>query len=128
MAEDRNITIKTGLRVVINEDPGRVIEFDPLDVLFVERFYALVRKFDEQEQAYKSRIAECVDDPQKAIDTIKDFYTFLTGEIDNVFGAGTSQKITQGAMDITALEQFFDGIIPIVEQSRAKKVKKYMVK
>ncbi len=133
MAEKvQNIEIKSGLlRVSINDDPERIIEFDPTDILFVERFYALTKEFEEKEKEYRQRVDEIEANDgtqiEQTIAVIKEFCKFLNEEIDKVFGENTSQKICGGLMDISAYEQFFDGIVPIVEQSRVKKVQKYLV-
>ena len=40
-----SIRIDTGLkRIAINEDPNRIIEFNPKDLLFAEKFYAMVKE------------------------------------------------------------------------------------
>ena len=46
------------VRLAINDDPERVITFVPDDILFAERFYALLDALKEKEVEYKGRVQE----------------------------------------------------------------------
>jgi hypothetical protein len=39
-----------GIRLCINDDPNRVIEFNPQDLSFAERFYSLLSDFEGKEK------------------------------------------------------------------------------
>ncbi len=43
------------VRIAINDDPARVIEFNPDDVGFVERFYALIDNVEAKENEIKEK-------------------------------------------------------------------------
>lgn len=50
-----SIRIDTGgVRLMVNGDPQRVIAFNPHDVVFAERFYALLGEFKGAEQDFWS--------------------------------------------------------------------------
>ena len=46
------------VRIAINDDPARVIEFNPDDVGFVERFYALIDNVEAKENEIKEKLEE----------------------------------------------------------------------
>ena len=45
------------VRLCIDDDESRVIEFYPNDVAFVESFYALAGEFEEKRKEVKERVA-----------------------------------------------------------------------
>ena len=51
-------TDKTIKRLTINDDPDRVIEFDPTDVLFIEKFYQLYREFEQKQIEFDEKSYE----------------------------------------------------------------------
>jgi hypothetical protein len=130
------IQIDTGVkRIAVNGDPERIIEFSPQDVAWAERFYGLIREFEEKQAEYQAR-AEVLDSDQlderglpvdmpKGLALLREMCEFLRGQIDNVFGPGTSKKAFGDAMTLTMFEQFFTGIMPYVQSARAEKVDKY---
>ena len=132
-----SLRIDTGLkRVLINGDPERVISFNPQDVIFVERFYALMQAFAEREKEFSDRAKaldaeEAVDEYGLPVNTserlafMREIADWMRGQIDAVFGADTSQKAFGDACTLNMFEQFFDGILPFIEAVRSEKVKKY---
>ncbi len=132
-----NIRINSGLkRIMINDDPNRVIEFNPEDVLFAERFYALIKVFQEQEVKFQERLEELQKneekDPygipvntQETLDFVVEVCNFLREQVDKVFGAGTSETVFGETQSLGMFEQFFTGITPFVKSSRTEKVAKY---
>ena len=133
-----NLNINTGLkRVSINSDPERVIEFNPSDVAFAERFYKLLKDFEAKQVEYQAR-AEQLDSQAVDLDEygvpvnageklsfLREVCEFMYQKIDYLFGVGASTKIFGGSLNIDAIGQFFDGIVPFVQVQRAAKVSKY---
>lgn len=124
------------VRIAINDDPDRVIEFDPGDVLFAERFYALIQDFERRQAEMEQRAAEI--DQVKDVDAnglpvnldermafLRSVCEYMRSQIDNLFGAGSSQIVFGDALNLEQIGQFFDGMTPFVQQSRAEKLKKY---
>ena len=135
-----SIIIKSGQkRVAINNDPERVITFNPTDIVFAEKFYRLLSDFQEKVKSYEAQAREIeavteLDENElpvnleQRIALLREVCEYMAGKIDYLFGPGTAQKISDGAIDIDVYEQFFVGITPFIQQARADKVKRYSAK
>jgi hypothetical protein len=133
-----SLRIDTGIkRVMINDDPSRVIEFSPEDVAFAEKFYSLIHAFETKQSEYDRR-SKAIDE-NKAVDAsglpanvsdglalLREVCEFMRGEIDGLFGAGTSQKAFGDARTLDMFVQFFDGITPFIKTARDEKVRRYL--
>lgn len=131
------IRIDTGeKRIMVNDDPNRVIVFNPSDTLFAERFYNLIGELETKSREYESRgkeIDSCNEldgygipvNTAEHIDFLKEICTYMREKIDTLFGKGTSQAAFGDAMAIEMFEQFFEGITPFIKTARAKRVGKY---
>lgn len=132
-----NIKIDSGVkRITVNGDETRVIEFNPEDILFIERFYGLMKKFEEKEKEFVDRSEEITKVTEKdtygipvntgeQIKLVSELCTYLKAEIDEVFGKGTSKAAFGDMQTLNMFEQFFSGISPFVHKARAAKVDKY---
>ena len=119
-------------RIAINDDPNNVIEFNPTDVLFVERFYAIYREFEAKQAEYdkQSKELDAAGDDitanmEQSITFLKEVCGFMREKIDYLFGEGTSQKVFGDSLSLEMIAQFFEGITPFVWQARQEKVNKY---
>lgn len=124
-------------RLVINGDPNRVIEFDPSDVLFIEKFYQLFRDFEAKQAEITKRAKELDEENKRLADAgeplnlaggltfLKEVCTFLREGIDGLFGEGTSQKAFGDSLSLDAITQFFDGVGPHIWETRSLKIKRY---
>lgn len=133
----QSIKIDSGsIRLAINDDENRIIEFNPHDVSFVENFYGLISEFEKKEIEYLERAKALDDDkeagaygiPQntgKTIELIKEICAFLRDKIDSVFGEGTSQKAFGDTNTLLMFEQFLDGVTPYIQNARTGAVEKY---
>ena len=133
-----SIRISSGIkRISINDDPGRVIEFNPSDVVFAERFYELVKDFEAKQEEFKAR-AESIDAQASEMDEfglpantgeklafVREVCTYMYEKIDYLFGAGASQKIFGEVLSLDMIGQFFEGITPFIRAARSEKVSKY---
>jgi len=128
----------TGIkRISINDNPDNVIEFNPQDILFIERFYAVYREFQAKQVEFDVLSKELDDNKnvlaedglpvnfEAGLKFLKDTCIFVREKIDIVFGAGTSQKAFGDALSLEMIEQFFKGVTPFVWEARAEKVQKY---
>lgn len=134
-----NININDGtIRLTINDDPSRVISFNPADVGFATRFYELIEEFDTKRQEYHGR-ALALDkqsdvleknglpvNGKKGLELLSEMCEYLRGSIDRVFGDGTSKAAFGDANTLTMFEQFFDGISPFIVAARQSKTEKYL--
>jgi hypothetical protein len=124
-------------RVMINEDPGRVVEFNPSDVVFAEKFYQIYKDFQAQEADYDRRSKELdahrneLDKDgiplnfNQGIEFLKEVCGSIREKIDNLFGKGTSQKVFGDSLDVYMFGEFFQGITPFIETARNEKVQQY---
>ena len=131
------LQINTGeKRIAINGDPERVIVFNPSDVRFAERFYGLIKEFEDKLKEYQPRSEEIeihqdVDEngvplnlPDK-LALMREVCEYMRSKIDELFGAGTSQKAFGDALVLGVFEQFFVGITPFIQAARTEKISQY---
>lgn len=133
----QSIQIKTStVQLLVNDDPSRVIEFNPEDIAFIDAFYGLIQEFDAKMNEFKQR--ELVIRKNKAVDKFgiplstkeeikltKDLCAYLREKIDALFGDGTSDAAFGRSNTPDMFVQFFDGITPFIKTAREKKVAKY---
>lgn len=125
--------------ILVNDDPNRVITFNPEDISFIDAFYDLIGEFDSKIEEFKQR--ELILRKNKAVDKYdipvstkeeikltKDLCRYLREKIDALFGAGTADTAFGKANTPDMFVQFFDGITPFIQNAREKKVQKYTVK
>lgn len=135
-----SLRIDTGeVRLCINDDPSRVVAFNPTDISFAERFYGLLGEFEVKEKEYREKASSLQQDtavdemgiPKNfgaSLSLLRETSAFLREKIDTVFGAGTSQAAFGNANTLDMFEQFFVGITPFVQKAREKQVSKYSAK
>lgn len=119
------------IRLMINDDPDRVITFAPDDVGFVSRYYELVDFIDGKQMEYVQK-AEEIDksSDMKDKDGLKLYKTMcedIKNQIDYVFGNGTSQAVFEDSLRLDMFEQFLVGIVPYVKKARENKVRPYLL-
>lgn len=123
-----SIRIGGGVRLTINDDPNRVISFDPSDLSFAERVYDLVTDLEKKEVEYR-RQAEELDaaggDFKAGMALIREVCEDMKTRIDSIFGDGTSKAAFGDACTVTMFDQFFDGVMPYIAAVRKPKMDKY---
>jgi hypothetical protein len=136
-----NLKIGSGIeRITINDDPDRVIEFDPSEVGFVERFYKVYHEFEEKQAEFEKR-SKALDAEKDNVDEngvpvnigegialMKDVCSYMRDRIDYVFGQGTSQVVFGDALSMERIGEFFEGMTPFVQANRSEKMAKYLTK
>lgn len=131
-----NLIINAVKRIAINDDESRVIEFDPTDILFVERFYEVYRELGEKNEEYQAYLKKLDEESSgdslsnlgEGILYLKETCIYLREKIDQLFGEGTSQKAFGDSLSFYAIAQFFEGMMPYLWEERTKKVNKYLDK
>jgi len=133
-----SIRIDTGeKRISINDDPNRVIVFNPNDALFVERFYHLVGELDVKIIEYEARSKEIdsvkdVDENgvpvniEERISFLKESCEYFKAKIDQIFGENTSQTAFGDTLSLDVIVQFIDGITPFIGTVRKQKIEQYI--
>jgi len=124
-------------RIAINDDPERVIVFDPSDVAFVERFQGLTQELVARQAEYEQRARE-LDQVTEAdelglpvnlddrLGFMREVCEYTHGQIDALFGAGTSRKAFEGALSLEMIGEFFEGLTPFIQNGRSEKLAKYL--
>ena len=123
----QSIKIDLGtIQLAVNDDPERIIEFNPQDIGFAERFYTLLSEFDVKSREFYER-AEKIEknDVENGLGLMREMCEYMREKIDQVFGEGTSQKAFGNAMTLNMFEQFFAGVTPYIQKARTEKVKQY---
>ena len=113
----------------INGDESRVITFYPTDVRFAEDFFGLVVSFREKRKECLLKSEQFAGKPEAAAEELamlRETYTFMRGEIDRVFGSGTSQTVFGNHDSLTSYIQFFKGLEPYVRNARQKEIDRYL--
>ena len=134
MGKGNNLVFDDGYKeFTINNDPARVIRFNPSDVAIVERFQksqnaldVLVKEFVNTEPADMAAALERMDNAiKKEIDTI-----FNQPVSDVVFGNQSPMSSVGG---VPLFERFFDAVLPVIMEGikeekklRQKKVNRYV--
>lgn len=115
MSKANNLVFDDGYKeFTINNDPNRVIRFNPSDVAIVERFKnsqavleALVQEFTENT-------------PEDVAAGLKKLDTAIKKEIDNIFNQPVSNIVfgNQSPMSLVKgvplFERFFDAVLPVI--------------
>ncbi|MBV5322620.1 MAG: hypothetical protein JZU60_02145 [Ilumatobacteraceae bacterium] len=136
------IKTSTGNKEISVERDGKlagVVRFNPSDVVFAEKFYALVGEFESKLAEYQTR-SEAIES-QTELDNnqlpvnmedrlalLREACTFIRERIDHLFGTGTSQIAFGDTLSLDIFTQFFEGITPFIQAVRIEKIAQYSVK
>lgn len=127
-----NLRIDSGaVKLTINDDPNRVIEFNPVDAAFAERtlnlYYAFVEKQKEIDE--KADLFQKSDEPdengipQNALEQaryMREVGDYLREQVDLIFGEGTSQTVFGNSFTFDMFEQFLNGVTEHLTDGRKK--------
>jgi len=131
-----NLRIDTGIKKILINDGPEFIEFNPSDVIFAEKFYKLTKELEVKRVEYQQR-ADILD-ANKELDIMglpvnipenialtKEACAFIREKIDELFGAGISQKLFGNTQSLDVFSQFFSGITPYIQSARTEKITQY---
>lgn len=133
-----SLRIDTGkVKLMINEDPERVISFYPKDVDFANHLFQLVNELEQYEKEFKKKDAALKekqkvneyglpDNLSEQMNLLKEACCTMRKKIDDVFGVGTSQTVFGEANNLDMFVQFFEGVLPYVEKVRDEHVSRYL--
>jgi len=133
----KSLNINSGeVRLAINGDENNLLVFNPSDILFTEKFYALAKDFDEQEKQFLERVDAI--EKESGVDEhgmpanapavfalVKELCEYIWERFDDVFGEGVSQRLFAGVYSVDMLNQFLEGITPYIESERKSKIGRY---
>ncbi|MFZ2196157.1 MAG: hypothetical protein WAV13_00380 [Thermodesulfovibrionales bacterium] len=128
-----SMTIDTGEKRIevldrFGNHRGEIV-FTPKDLLWAEKFYALVDTLPVAFESYKVRARELQISKASIDERIKlmiETCDYLRDEIDKLFGKGTSQMAFGDTRNLEVFPQFFDKITPFVKGVRQGKMKNYL--
>jgi len=135
-----NLKIKSSsniIRLLINNDKNKVIEFDPEDSSFANRYYTMIANFDQKKDEFIKRAAQIDKNEEvnsfgikvKLIEESKliiEMFNYMCEQIDYVFGKGTSEMAFDNVAKLELIDQFLNGITEHVLTIRNSKIKKYL--
>lgn len=124
------------IRLMVNDDPERVIAFDPSDVIFLDKLYGLMGDIEKKKvefaEAEKELNKETAVDGygipvnmRQKLKLLLDICVYFREQIDLIFGEGTSQTVFGDSYKLDMFEQFFAEITPYIQKSREEKIAKY---
>ncbi|WP_352400146.1 hypothetical protein [Anaerotignum sp.] len=132
------IKINTGtIRLEVDCDGVKdEISFNPNDVVFMENIYRLMGELQKKKEEYaevERKLSSNQDTDENGIPVnmkerlslILDICSYIKGQIDGIFGAGTSKKLFGNANTLDMFEQFFNGITPYIQSARESKLAQY---
>lgn len=119
-------------RIMVNDDPERVIEFNPHDIVFAERFYRLLADFEAREGEFSARAEEIDraegDNMGERLAFLREVCGYMRAQIDGLFGDGTSQKAFGDSLVLEMFQQFFTGVSPFIQAARTERTAQYRPK
>jgi hypothetical protein len=136
------IKTSTGNKEISVERDGKlagVVRFNPSDVVFAEKFYALVGEFESKLAEYQAR-SEAIESQteldnnqlpinmEDRLSLLREACTFIRERIDHLFGAGTSQIAFGDTLSLDIFTQFFEGVTPFIQSVRSEKIAQYSAK
>nr|WP_300169314.1 hypothetical protein [uncultured Flavonifractor sp.] len=130
--DNLNITEKA-VRLCIDNDESRVIEFYPTDVSFAENFYGLAAEFDARRKEIKTRAAAISKGPGSKLEKAKaelaltrEAFKVLREGIDRTFGPGTAQTVFGDRDSVGMAARFFRGVTPYIRSARQGELERYL--
>lgn len=123
-----SIQIDSGtVRLCINGDESRVIEFDPTDMLFAERFYHILGDAETRMSEFQEQVRELGDaDPEKLIGMSIAVGKYMREKIDEAFGPETSQTVFGKAINPVAFLNFLTAVGAYFETARRARIEPYI--
>ena len=114
------------VRLCIDNDESRVIEFYPTDVSFAENFYALAAEFEERQNDIKARSAAIAEGDGSKLALTREAFAFLREGIDRTFGPGTAQTVFGSRDSVAMAARFFRGVTPYIRKARQGELDRYL--
>lgn len=134
MSKANNLVFDDGYKeFTINNDPNRVIRFNPSDVAIVERF----KKSQDALEVLVQEFAE--NEPEDTVAALEKLDNAIKKEIDAIFNQPVSDVVfgNQSPMSpvkgVPLFERFFDAVLPVImdgvkeeKKLRQQRVGKYV--
>ena len=133
MADILNFDRKdTLLRLALNGDNDKILEFDPGDVNTRRKFYNMKDSMITKQQELDSKIKQLdlkeEDGIQEAFKLEEDFFDYLKDLIDDIFGNGATNMICGNRKNVFVLANCIIALCPYFEKFRNDTKNKYTSK
>lgn len=130
MAEILNFDSKdTLLRLALNGDENKIIEFDPGDVTFRKKFYnlknELIKKQQELDSKQKQLNLETDEEIELAFKMEEDLFDYIAKTVDDLFEEGTTKKICGNRKNVFVLANSIIALVPYFEKFKNDTKNKY---
>jgi hypothetical protein len=141
---DGSLKIGGVVSLAVNDDPSRIVSFNPSDTGFVERLFGMLDELEKKTKENETKINALISgesesvqklSPQKRdelkIKLSKELADYFREKIDELFGAGTSQMVFGDYRSHLMIFDFFTGISEYVEgyqKDQSQRLSKYAKK
>ncbi len=133
------LNLSKRVEIAIDGDPERVIRFNPEDVHLRARLFEFSRLAAQKEKEIQAKAAEIEalsgeDEsgiPNQAEPTVAlmvEYANFFMAQIDDVFGAGTSQKVFADGFDFGSAEIFLKYVLEKLGGTSEQKIEQRLNK
>ena len=118
-------------RLCLNGDESKVIEFKPEDLDTRKKFFDASKEIFQKQREYDIAVKEIESEEddmkktEKAFELEQNLYNLMKSIIDDIFGNGTSDMITDGKSNIFSLVNFIIAITPYFRAVTDKQKNKY---
>lgn len=129
----QNINIDDGFKeFMINNDPERVIRFNPADIGIMERAGNAIKNIDSYKFDQDIELGpdgEPADKFEAGVSVLKEFRKYINDQIDYIFGSPISSVVFGNQSPLSMIggiplyERVLDAIIPIVKAEIIKQQK-----
>lgn len=127
------------VEIMIDDDPKRVVRFNPDDVHLRARIYTLAKEAKRKQDAMQAQLTELetmegedeLGLPLKIESAMKltvDIADFFMSEIDNVFGEGTSLIVFTDGFDFESMVVFLEYVLNKFESVSTEKIEQRLSK
>ena len=126
--ESINLNINDGKkRVVLNDDENKVLIFNPNDLESRKKMYSVNNKILEYDKKFKEKVKKIKEskDVEKEFELEEEMHNFIKNFVDDIFGEGVSDMITDKKINPVALMNFLTAITPYFLVKAESKRKKY---
>lgn len=129
----QNLNFDDGsISLAVQGDMNRLLTFNPTDLNMASKFYKLIEKSEEKgkEITEKAKKVDNSTDNKELIEFLTEVDEYFKGELDNVFGAGSS-KIIFGDINVMStssngdyvISNFLMALCPHFEKAQKDRVK-----
>lgn len=125
--ENININLKSKKkRIIINEDENKIIEFNPEDMKTRKKFYEAGQTIFNKQREFDIKLKELKEgDIEGAFALEEELYLFAKDILDNMFGVGATEKITDGEIDVISICDFITMVAPYFKEVNENQKNKY---